>query len=89
MCVCVLFIKIFYTSELKGNQTVEVCSTTETAVSNYLYMLLAGHGLQGVSGVLIYTIAPAFIDGSVSDKQSPVYISKSIKSRNYRLFIIP
>ena len=67
----------------------EVCSTTETAVSDYLYLLLAGHGLQGVSGVLIYTIAPAFIDGSVSDKQSPVYISMSIKSRNYRLFIIP
>ena len=39
-------------------------------------MFLFAQTLHGVAGVLLYTLAPAYIDGSVSDKQSPIYMGK-------------
>ena len=37
-------------------------------------MFLFGQALHGAAGAVLYTIGPAFIDGSVSAKNSPAYL---------------
>ena len=53
-----------------------MCSSDNNGLSDYLYMLLFGQGLHGLAGTALYTIAPAYIDGSVSAKQSPTYLGE-------------
>jgi len=53
-------------------------------LSRYLGMLLFGQGLHGLAGTVLYSIAPAFIDGSVSAKSSPAYLGEPL----YPLYIL-
>lgn len=60
----------------KGNLTSSLCESEDRSLSSYLFMFLFGQSLHGVSGTLLYTIAPPFIDGSVSNRASPLYIGE-------------
>ena len=57
-------------------QSEQLCGVKDRKLSSYLYMFLFAQTLHGVAGVLLYTLAPAYLDGSVSDKQSPIYMGK-------------
>ena len=39
-------------------------------------MLLFGQSLHGFAGTVLYSIAPSYLDGSVSSAQSPTYLGK-------------
>lgn len=75
--------QIYNSSPMTGNSTgnSSVCVAEGSSLSNYLYVFLMGQGFHGLAGTALYAIGPAYIDGSVSSKQSPTYLGKSRSSQ--------
>ena len=72
------FLSNYLTNKISGddNTTSAACSTEDKGLSSYLYMLLFGQALHGFAGTVLYSIAPSYLDGSVSSAQSPTYLGK-------------
>lgn len=53
----------------------QICSDDDSnsELPNYLFLLMAGHFLNGVSGSTLLTVGISYIDDSIPSKSSPLY----------------
>lgn len=48
-------------------------ANSDPGLSKYLFLLMAGHFLNGVSGSTLMTVGMSYIDDSISSESSPLY----------------
>ena len=66
----------FILTAFSGSWLSTLCEFDDLKAQAYYSLLLLGQAVFGLAGTILYLVAPAFIERSVSSKQYPVYIGQ-------------